>query len=108
MLHRIRHSLKEGNFERQLENVVEADETFVGGKNKNRHADKKVKNSQGRSFKDKTLVLGLLERGKVLNTNNWFMKKKVSKKPKEKSKEIPINFREALKKIAPKKKNHGQ
>lgn len=46
-----------------LEGVIEADETFVGGKNKNRHKDKKVPLSQGRSFKDKTPVLGLLERG---------------------------------------------
>lgn len=36
------------------------DETFVGGKNKNRHHDKKVEKSQGRSFKDKTPVLGIL------------------------------------------------
>ncbi len=46
-----------------LEGIIEADETFVGGKNKNRHKDKKVEQSQGRSFKDKTPVLGLLERG---------------------------------------------
>lgn len=47
----------------QLSGIVEADETFVGGKNKNRHADKKVQYSQGRSFKDKTPILGLLKRG---------------------------------------------
>ena len=41
---------------------VECDETFVGGKNKNRHWDKKVKNAQGRSFKDKTPVFGMLQR----------------------------------------------
>lgn len=46
----------------QLDGEVECDETFVGGKNKNRHWDKKVKNSQGRSFKDKTPVLGMLQR----------------------------------------------
>jgi transposase-like protein len=47
--------------------VVELDETFVGGKNKNRHANKKVENSQGRSYKDKSPVLGILERdGKVI------------------------------------------
>jgi len=46
-----------------LDGIVEADETFIGGKNKNRHADKKVQNSQGRSFKDKTPVIGVLERG---------------------------------------------
>lgn len=49
-----------------LEGVVQADETFMGGKNKNRHADKKVPNSQGRSVKDKTPVFGLAdENGKV-------------------------------------------
>ena len=41
---------------------VEIDETFVGGKNRNRHRDKKVKHSQGRSFKDKTPVFGMYER----------------------------------------------
>jgi len=49
--------------EDQLDGVVECDETFVGGKNKNRHESKKVKNSQGRSCIDKTPVLGMLERG---------------------------------------------
>lgn len=47
----------------ELKGEIELDETFVGGKNKNRHWDKKVKNSQGRSFKDKTPVLGMLQRG---------------------------------------------
>lgn len=47
----------------RLDGEVELDETFVGGKNKNRHYNKKVKNSQGRSFKDKVPVLGMLERG---------------------------------------------
>lgn len=47
----------------KLEGEVELDETFVGGKNKNRHRNKKVKNSQGRSFKDKVPVMGMLERG---------------------------------------------
>lgn len=46
----------------ELEGIVEADESFYGGKNKNRHKDKKVKNSQGRSFKDKTPILGLIQR----------------------------------------------
>jgi len=42
-----------------LDGTVEADETFVGGKNKNRHESKKVKNSQGRATIDKTAVVGL-------------------------------------------------
>lgn len=61
MLQRIRECLMCKN-EGRLENEVEADETFVGGKNKNRHKDKKVKKCQGRSFKDKTPVLGMVER----------------------------------------------
>lgn len=60
LLQRIRTVLG-NNDDIKLSGVVQSDETFVGGKNKNRHADKKVKNSQGRSFKDKTPVLGLLE-----------------------------------------------
>lgn len=47
----------------KLNGTVEIDETFIGGKNKNRHADKKVKNSQGRSFKDKVPVFGLMQQG---------------------------------------------
>ena len=44
---------------------VQVDEMFIGGKNKNRHWDKKVKNSCGRSFKDKTPVFGMAYDGKV-------------------------------------------
>ena len=47
----------------KLDGEVELDETFVGGKNKNRHKNKKVKKCQGRSFKDKIPVMGMLERG---------------------------------------------
>jgi hypothetical protein len=66
MLHRIRNCFSCENHH-ILDGIVEADETFIGGKNKNRHHDKKVKNSQGRSFKDKTPILGLLQRkGKVV------------------------------------------
>ena len=53
----------------KLDRLVEADETYVGGKNKNRHASKKVEGSQGRSHKDKTPVVGTVERGGKLNAN---------------------------------------
>jgi transposase-like protein len=61
MLHRIREMMIEKHPE-MLEGEVMADETFVGGKNKNRHADKKIPHSSGRAFKDKTPVLGLMQR----------------------------------------------
>lgn len=62
MLQRIRacYGIENNN---ELEGVVECDETFYGGANKNRHKDKKVERSQGRSFKDKVPVLGMLQRG---------------------------------------------
>lgn len=62
MLHRIRNCFGIDASE-MLENEVEIDETFVGGKNKNRHAGKKIEGSQGRSAKDKAPVLGMVERG---------------------------------------------
>ena len=63
MLHRIRQCFGKENKELVLEGIVEIDETSVGGKNKNRHKDKKVKHCKGRSFKDKTPVFGMLQRG---------------------------------------------
>lgn len=62
MLQRIRYAMQHELFVEYMKGVVEVDETFVGGKNKNRHKDKKVQHSQGRSFKDKTPVVGILDR----------------------------------------------
>lgn len=66
MLQRIRACFVVEN-NNELDGIVECDETFIGGKNKNRHKDKKVKNSQGRSFKDKTPVMGMLQRDGKMN-----------------------------------------
>jgi len=66
MLQRIRKCFDIEN-NNDLDNDVEVDETYVGGKNKNRHKSKKVKHSQGRSAKDKTPVVGMIERSGKLN-----------------------------------------
>ncbi len=59
MLHRIRKAFGISNDDENttLESEVEIDETFVGGKNK------KVEKCQGRSFKDKVPVFGMIQRG---------------------------------------------
>jgi transposase-like protein len=64
MLHRIRLAMQSGDFEK-MQGPVEADETFVGGKLKNMHKDKRdrVKGVAKRgSIIGKTAVFGLLER----------------------------------------------
>lgn len=66
MLQRIRKCFGIENYN-ELDGVVECDESFYGGKNINRHKDKKVEKCQGRSFKDKTPILGMLQRNGKLN-----------------------------------------
>jgi transposase-like protein len=66
MLSRIRFTFKVEGIEENQEGEFQIDESFFGGKNKNRHKDKKIENSQGRSVKDKTPVMGILnDEGKV-------------------------------------------
>ena len=59
MLHRVREACGKGEF--KLDNVVEADETHIGGKEKNKHESKKLK--AGRGTVGKAAVAGLRERG---------------------------------------------
>lgn len=64
MLMKIREFAAKSNAKNsKLSDEVEVDETFVGGKNINRHKDKKVEKSQGRSYKDKVPVFGIRQRG---------------------------------------------
>jgi len=61
MMMRIRKAMVE--YGELLEGIIEADETYIGGENKNRHSDKKTEGRQGRGGEDKTPVIGILERG---------------------------------------------
>ena len=68
MGHRIRLALHSGSFERMLNWEVEVDETFIGGKARNMHSDVKARRISGRGPTDKTIVLGMLERGGIVKT----------------------------------------
>ncbi len=59
VLHRLRHAARTPSFNAPLKGTVEADTTFIGGKNKNRHA-KDRKPGYGGAGKD--VVLGIVER----------------------------------------------
>lgn len=60
MCHRIRAGLADEKF-RKLMGIVEVDETYIGGKDKNRHWDKK-KGGVGGEGSDKFIVIGAVQR----------------------------------------------
>jgi transposase-like protein len=60
VLHRLRHAARTNSFNAPLKGTVEADTVFVGGKEGNKHADKRTPRSQG--GKGKAVVLGMVER----------------------------------------------
>ncbi len=62
MDHRIRLALGIDSSDK-LSGEVEVDETFVGGLARNMHAEKRARKIHGTGGKDKTPVMGLLERG---------------------------------------------
>jgi transposase-like protein len=88
MCQRIRAAMKDDDFQ-QLLGEVEVDETYIGGKDKNRHWDKKTHNTGGEAS-NKTPVIGAISRkGNVVckaiertdrATLNRFVKEAVSHK----------------------------
>lgn len=66
MSHKIRESLQQEDT--LLDGVVSSDESFIGGKNKNRHKDKRMAYKKGRDFKDKTPVIGMMQQDGYVRT----------------------------------------
>ncbi len=66
--HRIRLMLGDEYATGKLGGEVEADETFIGGKARNMHKSKRERRITSTGGKDKTAVMGLLERGGNVRT----------------------------------------
>jgi transposase-like protein len=67
MDHRIRMALHDGTIDKATGHV-EADETFIGGEARNMHIAQRRRRITGRGTKDKTAVMGILERGGKVRT----------------------------------------
>jgi transposase-like protein len=68
MLQRLRLGLQDAMKGSKLSGEVEADETFIGGKARNMHKDVRARKITGSGPKDKTAVMGILERGGRVHT----------------------------------------
>lgn len=67
MMHRVRFALHGGS-EGKLSGHVEADETLIGGKARNMHIAQRRRRITGTGGKDKTAVMGIMERGGKVRT----------------------------------------
>jgi len=85
LLHRVRTTLGLNTGTQKLSGICEADETFIGGNEKNKHKSKRTEGTQGRSMKTKSAVAGVIERGgelrakKVPDTTGFNLKSFVCK-----------------------------
>src|SRR6202030_329790 len=69
MLQRIRLAMQDDFFGSKLGGEVEVDETFIGGKARNMHLSERKRRITGTGTKDKTAVMGILERGGKVRTS---------------------------------------
>jgi transposase-like protein len=63
MCHRIRYAMRQGPFQERLRGVVEVDETYIGGKARNRRKRYQGVTKTGRGSPNKVPVVVLVERG---------------------------------------------
>jgi transposase-like protein len=68
MLHRIRLA-QQGKNGGKMSGEIEVDETFIGGKARNMHVAQRRRRITGTGTKDKTAVIGILERGGKVRTS---------------------------------------
>jgi transposase-like protein len=62
MLHRIRLAMQTGTFDK-LDGEIEVDESFIGGLARNMHDDRRKQKIGGTGGRDKSVVLGMRQRG---------------------------------------------
>ena len=67
LMHRVRFTIHGGSTEKPSGHV-EVDETFIGGKARNMHVEKRARRITSTGGKDKTAVMGILERGGKVRT----------------------------------------
>jgi transposase-like protein len=67
MLHRVREAMQDKTTTK-LSGEVEVDESFIGGKSRNMHRDRRERVITGTGGKDKTIALGIIERGGKVRT----------------------------------------
>jgi len=67
MMHRVRKAMQSGSFVK-MSGEVEVDETFIGGKARNMHIAERKRRITGTGGKDKTAVMGIMERGGKVRT----------------------------------------